>query len=193
MNGFFMPLRGVASGQSEEPAYKWDGTESASRSLSASASGPGRRVLASIEGHYLERLSAASQRRALATLLGPARRIAQLTAKAGGLAGYVLLRGRGPICYCVIDGHWGAAVLAENGSSIATVTREIGGSGHIQCFGTASALRLLQHYQDEWLQRGSPVPGDLCLTVSFGSPAPRRSWRRLVLGTSVVTMNWRRS
>ena len=50
------------------------------------------------------------------------------------------------LCYCVIDvtgarrdrvidGHWGAAVLADNGASIATVTREVGGVGRIKCLG----------------------------------------------------------
>jgi hypothetical protein len=149
-------------------------------------------VLASLQGPYLERLSAQRWRPALATLLGPGRTIARL-AKAGGLVTYLLLRGRGPVCYCVVDGYWGAAVLAENGSSIATVTRDFGGAGRIQRYGNDSALGLLDRYRDEWLERGSPTARDLRLAVSFGRTAPGRSWRRLLLGTSVVTINWRRT
>ena len=192
MNGFFMPLRGPVPGERQEGAYKWDGTQSASRSLSVSIGGPGGRLLASVEGPCLERLSGAGRRRALATLLGPARTVARLSARTGGLVGYLLLRGRGPLCYCVVDGHWGAAVVTEDGASVATVTREAGGAGRIQCFGDESALRLLQRYRDEWAQLRSPVPNDLQLAVSFGTKVPGRPWRRRVLGTSVVTINWRR-
>jgi protein-L-isoaspartate(D-aspartate) O-methyltransferase len=192
MTGFFMPLRAALPDKSEERTYKWDGTESASPSLSASTSGPGSRVLASIEGPYLARLSTTGWRRALATLLAPARTAGRLTARAGGLVGYLLLRGRGPLCYCVVDGHWGAAVLSDNGASIATITRDDGGTGRIRCFGNESALRLLQRYQDEWSQRGSPIPNDLRLAVRFGGESPGRSWRRMRLGPSVVSIDWRR-
>ena len=190
MNGFFMPLRGTAEGDGKKGAYTEGGEASASCFLSASAGGPGTPVLVSIEGPYLQQLSATGRRRTLATLLGPARTVARLTARAGGLIGYLLLRGHGPVCCCVVDGHWGAAVLVENGLSIATVTREVGGSGRIKCFGNESALRLLQRYRDEWRRRGSPLPSDLHLAVNFGERSAGRSWRRLVLGNSAVTMDW---
>ena len=191
MNGFFMPLRSAVPGKGKEEAYKWDATVSASSSLIASASGTEHRVLASIEGPYLQRLSATSRRQTLGTLLGPSRTVGRLTARTGGLIGYLLLGGRGPVRYCVLEGQWGAAVLAENGSSIATVTREAGGAGRIRCFGNDRALRLLDRYRHEWSVRGSPLPSDLRIAVNFRGTSSGRSWRRLMLGTSVVTMNWR--
>lgn len=178
--GSFMPLRGTPP----------NARDSAPPFLAAYAGGPERRVLVSVEGPHLERLSAPARRRALASLLGPARTVARLGTGAGGLTLYLMLRGRGPVCYCTVDRNWGAAVLADNGSSIATVTRESGGGWHIKCFGDNSALGLLERYRDQWRRSGSPTSRDLRLSVSFGGPTVARPWRRLSLGTSVVAIDW---
>lgn len=182
MAGSFMPLRGVAADATErEPPF-----------LSAVANGSGRRVLASLGGLYLERLSAQGRRRALATLLGPPRAITPLPAKAaGGLIAYLALRERGPLCSCVIDGRWGAAAVADNSSSIAAVTREVGGAGRIEHFGSDGARALLDRYRDEWLNLGSPTTNDLLLAVSFGPTTPSRPWRRVALDASVVAVSWK--
>jgi hypothetical protein len=180
MAGSFMPLRGAGTNPIEPPSY----------SLSAFARGAERPLLASLEGPPLEQLPAQG-RPALASLLQPAQTLANLSGPAaGGLIAYLLLRGRGPFCSCVVDGRWGVAVLAEKGASIATVTRQVGGAGRIESFGSGHALDLLDRYRDEWLKRGSPTAGDLRLAVSFGATASRRAWRHIPLGGCVVTVNW---
>jgi protein-L-isoaspartate O-methyltransferase len=179
--GFFMPLRGP--GRDDPP------TSPASLRALSGADPP--TVLASLEGEHLRSLSADAGRRALATLLGPGRRLRAIPAGTVVDLSMFLAWSEIPhLVWCHLDDRFGFGVIGDDGSSIASVTRRPGEHGWIEIRGSGEAQCLLLPHIERWEHLGCPTIDDLRVTVAFdaappvGSAAPSASVGR------GITVTW---
>jgi protein-L-isoaspartate(D-aspartate) O-methyltransferase len=148
------------------------------------------KVVASLSGESLSRLSATAQQRVLSLLLGKSRRLRTFPSESGlDLITFLQLSGAANLVNCSVDDRYGVAYFGPHGSSVATVTRGPGQPARIEAWGHEPVEHLFSKHLQQWERLGGPGPSDLRLTVTYGPRAPQ-SWRTLRSAGSVVTMDW---
>lgn len=182
IGGAFMGLR--SPGSSASPS------RSVPR-LAASAGGPAPRFLRSLEGEGVGALSSTAGRRALASLLGPSRRLRTLPRSgADALNTFLALSGNPPVVSCTIDARVGVAVVAPEGSSIVAVSRASGQPGQVEAWGDDQAEVLFDRHFEGWEAAGRPTLTDLRVTVSYSGHDAAHHWRTFPRSDSTIALDW---